>query len=150
MCPCVCVSVCVCLCVCVHSDDTRTTTWLHPRSGEPVNSGHMIRSGTDRLRLTSCSPGGRGLRRALVTTRFWFCFRPPVWMGGRLHGRGRQFLHQVSEESAAATDSLLDNTSTRRRPLLSDCGTAHKPLPLHVTTWADRISVDLGRSYPDR
>ncbi|XP_075884987.1 pleckstrin homology domain-containing family A member 7-like isoform X3 [Nelusetta ayraudi] len=23
-------------------DDTRTTTWLHPRSGEPVNSGHMI------------------------------------------------------------------------------------------------------------
>ncbi|XP_011474088.1 pleckstrin homology domain-containing family A member 7 isoform X8 [Oryzias latipes] len=25
-------------------DRTRTTTWLHPRSGEPVNSGHMIRS----------------------------------------------------------------------------------------------------------
>lgn len=27
------------------SDETRSTTWLHPRSGEPVNSGHMIRSG---------------------------------------------------------------------------------------------------------
>nr|XP_043891275.1 pleckstrin homology domain-containing family A member 7-like isoform X6 [Solea senegalensis] len=26
------------------NDETRTTTWLHPRSGEPVNSGHMIRS----------------------------------------------------------------------------------------------------------
>ncbi|RVE71355.1 hypothetical protein OJAV_G00051120 [Oryzias javanicus] len=25
-------------------DRTRTTTWLHPRSGESVNSGHMIRS----------------------------------------------------------------------------------------------------------
>ncbi|KAF7245644.1 Pleckstrin-likey domain-containing family A member 7 [Varanus komodoensis] len=26
-------------------DLTRATTWLHPRTGEPVNSGHMIRSG---------------------------------------------------------------------------------------------------------
>ncbi|XP_075326575.1 pleckstrin homology domain-containing family A member 7-like isoform X9 [Odontesthes bonariensis] len=26
------------------NDEKRTTTWLHPRSGEPVNSGHMIRS----------------------------------------------------------------------------------------------------------
>uniref|UniRef100_A0A3B4FXD9 Pleckstrin homology domain-containing family A member 7-like n=1 Tax=Pundamilia nyererei TaxID=303518 RepID=A0A3B4FXD9_9CICH len=26
------------------NDETRTTTWLHPRSGQPVNSGHMIRS----------------------------------------------------------------------------------------------------------
>nr|XP_046250290.1 pleckstrin homology domain-containing family A member 7-like isoform X3 [Scatophagus argus] len=26
------------------NDESRTTTWLHPRSGEPVNSGHMIRS----------------------------------------------------------------------------------------------------------
>ncbi|KAL2310177.1 hypothetical protein Nmel_006420 [Mimus melanotis] len=26
-------------------DRTRSTTWLHPRTGEPVNSGHMIRSG---------------------------------------------------------------------------------------------------------
>ncbi|XP_026864580.2 pleckstrin homology domain-containing family A member 7 [Electrophorus electricus] len=25
-------------------DEKRTTTWLHPRTGEPVNSGHMIRS----------------------------------------------------------------------------------------------------------
>uniref|UniRef100_A0A671SR56 Pleckstrin homology domain containing, family A member 7b n=1 Tax=Sinocyclocheilus anshuiensis TaxID=1608454 RepID=A0A671SR56_9TELE len=28
------------------NDKTRGTTWLHPRTGEPVNSGHMIRSGT--------------------------------------------------------------------------------------------------------
>ncbi|XP_075945675.1 pleckstrin homology domain-containing family A member 7-like isoform X2 [Anarhichas minor] len=26
------------------NDEAQTTTWLHPRSGEPVNSGHMIRS----------------------------------------------------------------------------------------------------------
>ncbi|XP_043981239.1 pleckstrin homology domain-containing family A member 7 isoform X11 [Gambusia affinis] len=26
------------------NDETRSTTWLHPRSGEPANSGHMIRS----------------------------------------------------------------------------------------------------------
>ncbi|XP_027749709.1 pleckstrin homology domain-containing family A member 7 isoform X13 [Empidonax traillii] len=30
------------------SDLTRTTTWLHPRTGEPVNSGHMIRSDLPR------------------------------------------------------------------------------------------------------
>ncbi|XP_029133660.1 pleckstrin homology domain-containing family A member 7 isoform X13 [Labrus bergylta] len=30
------------------NDETRTTTWLHPRSGEPVNSGHMIRSDLPR------------------------------------------------------------------------------------------------------
>ncbi|XP_020347834.2 pleckstrin homology domain-containing family A member 7 isoform X1 [Oncorhynchus kisutch] len=31
----------------VH-DETSTTTWLHPRTGEPVNSGHMIRSDLPR------------------------------------------------------------------------------------------------------
>ncbi|XP_055011254.1 pleckstrin homology domain-containing family A member 7-like isoform X2 [Boleophthalmus pectinirostris] len=30
------------------SDRTRTTTWLHPRTGLPVNSGHMIRSDLPR------------------------------------------------------------------------------------------------------
>ncbi|XP_062431924.1 pleckstrin homology domain-containing family A member 7 isoform X1 [Rhea pennata] len=29
-------------------DLTHTTTWLHPRTGEPVNSGHMIRSDLPR------------------------------------------------------------------------------------------------------
>ncbi|RMC12259.1 hypothetical protein DUI87_09771 [Hirundo rustica rustica] len=29
-------------------DLTRATTWLHPRTGEPVNSGHMIRSDLPR------------------------------------------------------------------------------------------------------
>ncbi|XP_030628558.1 pleckstrin homology domain-containing family A member 7 [Chanos chanos] len=29
-------------------DETRTTTWLHPRTFEPVNSGHMIRSDLPR------------------------------------------------------------------------------------------------------
>ncbi|XP_026022984.1 pleckstrin homology domain-containing family A member 7 isoform X4 [Astatotilapia calliptera] len=30
------------------SDKTQSTTWLHPRTGEPVNSGHMIRSDLPR------------------------------------------------------------------------------------------------------
>ncbi|XP_041845593.1 pleckstrin homology domain-containing family A member 7 isoform X6 [Melanotaenia boesemani] len=30
------------------NDKTRSTTWLHPRSREPVNSGHMIRSDLPR------------------------------------------------------------------------------------------------------
>ncbi|KAK0133632.1 Pleckstrin y domain-containing family A member 7 [Merluccius polli] len=30
------------------NDTTRTTTWLHPRTAEPVNSGHMIRSDLPR------------------------------------------------------------------------------------------------------
>ncbi|XP_047452474.1 pleckstrin homology domain-containing family A member 7-like isoform X6 [Mugil cephalus] len=30
------------------NDEEQTTTWLHPRSGEPVNSGHMIRSDLPR------------------------------------------------------------------------------------------------------
>ncbi|KAM3920753.1 pleckstrin homology domain-containing family A member 7 isoform 2-T2 [Leptodactylus fuscus] len=29
-------------------DRSRSTTWLHPRTGEPVNSGHMIRSDLPR------------------------------------------------------------------------------------------------------
>ncbi|XP_027708460.1 pleckstrin homology domain-containing family A member 7-like [Vombatus ursinus] len=29
-------------------DQRRCTTWLHPRTGEPVNSGHMIRSDLPR------------------------------------------------------------------------------------------------------
>ncbi|XP_074472715.1 pleckstrin homology domain-containing family A member 7 isoform X13 [Sebastes fasciatus] len=30
------------------NDKTRSTSWLHPRTGEPVNSGHMIRSDLPR------------------------------------------------------------------------------------------------------
>ncbi|XP_035252493.1 LOW QUALITY PROTEIN: pleckstrin homology domain-containing family A member 7-like [Anguilla anguilla] len=30
------------------NDETQSTTWLHPRTGEPVNSGHMIRSDLPR------------------------------------------------------------------------------------------------------
>ncbi|KAJ8249141.1 hypothetical protein GJAV_G00231600 [Gymnothorax javanicus] len=30
------------------NDESKSTTWLHPRTGEPVNSGHMIRSDLPR------------------------------------------------------------------------------------------------------
>lgn len=39
-----------------RSDQLRCTTWLHPRTGEPVNSGHMIRSGE----RPGCRGWGRG------------------------------------------------------------------------------------------
>ncbi|KAL2093042.1 hypothetical protein ACEWY4_010354 [Coilia grayii] len=39
-------------------DETRTTTWLHPRTGEPVNSGHMIRSDLPRGWEEGFSPEG--------------------------------------------------------------------------------------------
>lgn len=43
-----------------RSDKSRSTTWLHPRSGEPVNSGHMIRSGRRRsLRFAGFLRGSR-------------------------------------------------------------------------------------------
>ncbi|KAK2100692.1 hypothetical protein P7K49_022040, partial [Saguinus oedipus] len=44
-----------------RSDQLRRTTWLHPRTGEPVNSGHMIRSGGRRA--GEAGPGGRAPRR---------------------------------------------------------------------------------------
>uniref|UniRef100_H3CH41 Pleckstrin homology domain containing A7 n=1 Tax=Tetraodon nigroviridis TaxID=99883 RepID=H3CH41_TETNG len=60
-------------------DDTQTTTWLHPRSGDPVNSGHMIRSDLPRgweegftvegvsffikLPARTCSPSGPSAAR---------------------------------------------------------------------------------------
>lgn len=76
-----------------RSDQLRCTTWLHPRTGEPVNSGHMIRSGK--------RPVGRGCGRAPRLCKFDQLFSPSrrlaARLGGGLHGGGRQFLHRVSE-----------------------------------------------------
>ena len=81
-----------------RSDQLRYTTWLHPRTGEPVNSGHMIRSGGRRKggveRL-----GGRGACAWVAPSLiglFSCSRRPAPWLGGGLHGGGRQLLHRVS------------------------------------------------------
>lgn len=84
--------VCVCVSARPRSDDTQTTTWLHPRSGDPVNSGHMIRSGTFDL-FTWWRRSGPA---ELLWTGVRFCCRPAPRLGGGLHGRGGQLLHQVS------------------------------------------------------
>lgn len=106
-----------------RSDLTRTTTWLHPRTGEPVNSGHMIRSGgcpgaAGRLPRPAFAPrpvNGRfapprsaaseALRGRSSHPSFpaFFLFpsvplpcRPAPRMGGGVLGGGRQLLHRVS------------------------------------------------------
>lgn len=76
-----------------RSDQLRCTTWLHPRTGEPVNSGHMIRSGGRWV--------GGGTRGAPRLRDFDQLFSPSrrlaARLGGGLHGGGRQLLHRVSE-----------------------------------------------------
>lgn len=49
-----------------RSDELRRTTWLHPRTGEPVNSGHMIRSGGSRAGGVGGSARGARARAAQV------------------------------------------------------------------------------------
>lgn len=45
------------LCLCVHSEEAKSTTWLHPVSGEAVVTGHRKTPGTVSTtgRLTSLS-----------------------------------------------------------------------------------------------
>lgn len=50
-----------------RSDLLRCTTWLHPRTGEPVNSGHMIRSGGRRV------GGGYGGRHGCASLTNFSC-----------------------------------------------------------------------------
>lgn len=77
-----------------RSDLTRSTTWLHPRTGEPVNSGHMIRSGGCSRPAPSPAPRGRGPRAHRPSS---LCPRRPApRLGGGLLGGGRQLLHRVS------------------------------------------------------
>lgn len=103
---------------CSCSDKTHSTTWLHPRTGEPVNSGHMIRSGTRQInrfvgyRGDGCvfwffaavcflSVAGRSV------CFFCSCCRLAERMGRGLHGRRSKLLHQVSG-LMSVVDALFD------------------------------------------
>ncbi|XP_040895149.1 pleckstrin homology domain-containing family A member 7 isoform X2 [Toxotes jaculatrix] len=113
------------------NDETRTTTWLHPRSGEPVNSGHMIRSDLPRGWEEGFTDEGASyfINHNQRTT----AFRHPVTgqispenvdfilqeqpQGARMMSRptGEQLSSTtVSEASTAITSSTVDTTSASK------------------------------------
>uniref|UniRef100_A0A4W6FX70 Pleckstrin homology domain containing, family A member 7a n=1 Tax=Lates calcarifer TaxID=8187 RepID=A0A4W6FX70_LATCA len=110
------------------NDETRTTTWLHPRSGEPVNSGHMIRSDLPRGWEEGFTDEGASyfINHNQRTT----AFRHPVTgqispenvdfilpQGARMMSKaaGEQLSSTtVSEASTAITSSTVDTTSASK------------------------------------
>ncbi|XP_039512665.1 pleckstrin homology domain-containing family A member 7 isoform X5 [Pimephales promelas] len=111
------------------NDKTRGTTWLHPRTGEPVNSGHMIRSDLPRGWEEGFTEEGASyfINHNQRTTTF----RHPVT--GHISSENTDFLLQdqanlrmskpppeprppsmVSESSVAISSSPADTTSGSR------------------------------------
>ncbi|XP_077084478.1 pleckstrin homology domain-containing family A member 7 isoform X3 [Siphateles boraxobius] len=116
------------------NDKTRGTTWLHPRTGEPVNSGHMIRSDLPRGWEEGFTEDGASyfINHNQRTTTF----RHPVT--GHISSENTDFLLQdqanlrmskpppeprppsmVSESSVAISSSPADTTSGSRNLKLS-------------------------------
>nr|XP_020861026.1 pleckstrin homology domain-containing family A member 7 isoform X6 [Phascolarctos cinereus] len=111
-------------------DQRRCTTWLHPRTGEPVNSGHMIRSDLPRGWEEGFSEEGASyfIDHNQQTT----VFRHPVTgqfspeniefilqEGPNPHMSKQEFMNQrpssmVSETSTVGTTSTLDMKSGPR------------------------------------
>ncbi|XP_062404825.1 pleckstrin homology domain-containing family A member 7 [Sardina pilchardus] len=108
------------------NDKTRSTTWLHPRTGEPVNSGHMIRSDLPRGWEEGFTDEGASyfINHNQRTT----AFRHPVT--GQISPENSDYILQeqtnsrmskpppdhrppsmVSETSTAVTTSTVDATS---------------------------------------
>ncbi|XP_035858588.1 pleckstrin homology domain-containing family A member 7-like isoform X2 [Sander lucioperca] len=113
------------------NDEVRTTTWLHPRTGEPVNSGHMIRSDLPRGWEEGFTDEGASffINHSQRTT----AFRHPVT--GQISPENMDFILQeqpqgasmmskptgeqlssttVSEASTAITSSTVDTTSASK------------------------------------
>ncbi|XP_043828427.1 pleckstrin homology domain-containing family A member 7 isoform X5 [Dromiciops gliroides] len=111
-------------------DQRRCTSWLHPRTGEPVNSGHMIRSDLPRGWEEGFSEEGASYfidHNQQTTT-----FRHPVTgqfspeniefilqEGSNSHMSKQEFMNQrpssmVSETSTVGTTSTLDMKSGPR------------------------------------
>nr|XP_046220113.1 pleckstrin homology domain-containing family A member 7-like [Oncorhynchus gorbuscha] len=108
-------------------DETNTTAWLHPKTGEPVNSGHMIRSDLPRGWEEGFTDEGAiyFINHNQRTTTF----RHPVtgqvsqenvgfilqeMPGGRMSNPQQADLRPsstISEASTAVTTSTVDTTS---------------------------------------
>ncbi|CAN9498934.1 unnamed protein product [Ophioblennius macclurei] len=113
------------------NDETRITTWLHPRSGEPVNSGHMIRSDLPRGWEEGFTDEGASffINHNQRTTAFChpvtgqispenvdFILHDPS-QGARMMSKplGEQLSSTtVSEASTAITSSTVDTTSASK------------------------------------
>ncbi|KAK2880451.1 hypothetical protein Q8A73_023149 [Channa argus] len=112
------------------NDESRITSWLHPRSGDPVNSGHMIRSDLPRGWEEGFTDEGASyfINHNQRTTTF----RHPVT--GRISPENMDFILQerpqgarmmsrlqgeqvssttVSEASTAITSSTVDSTASK-------------------------------------
>ncbi|KAM9568660.1 pleckstrin homology domain-containing family A member 7-like isoform 22-T24 [Salvelinus alpinus] len=110
----------------VH-DETNTTAWLHPKTGEPVNSGHMIRS--DLPRGWEEGFTNEGASYFINHNQRTTTFRHPVTgqesqenvgfilqkqPGGRMSNPQQADLRPsstISEASTAVTTSTVDTTS---------------------------------------
>ncbi|XP_019116619.2 pleckstrin homology domain-containing family A member 7 isoform X9 [Larimichthys crocea] len=113
------------------NDETRETTWLHPRSGEPVNSGHMIRS--DLPRGWEEGFTNEGASYFIDHNQRTTAFRHPVT--GQISPENMDFILQeqpqgacmmskhggeqlssttVSEASTTITSSTVDTTSASK------------------------------------
>ncbi|XP_037695252.1 pleckstrin homology domain-containing family A member 7 isoform X2 [Choloepus didactylus] len=97
------------------NDQLRCTTWLHPRTGEPVNSGHMIRSDLPRGWEEGFTEEGASyfIDHNQQTT----AFRHPVT--GRFSPENSEFilqeepnLHMSKQERNQRPASMVSETST--------------------------------------
>uniref|UniRef100_A0A669B0L2 Pleckstrin homology domain containing A7 n=1 Tax=Oreochromis niloticus TaxID=8128 RepID=A0A669B0L2_ORENI len=95
------------------NDKTQSTTWLHPRTGEPVNSGHMIRSDLPRGWEEGFTEEGASyfINHNLRATSF----RHPVT--GQISPENIDYTLQdrsanmVTESSKAVTSAAVDGSS---------------------------------------
>ncbi|XP_051048707.1 pleckstrin homology domain-containing family A member 7 isoform X4 [Phodopus roborovskii] len=97
------------------NDQLRCTTWLHPRTGEPVNSGHMIRSDLPRGWEEGFTEEGASFfidHNQQTTT-----FRHPVT--GQFSPENTEFIlqeephpHMSKQERNQRPSSMVSETST--------------------------------------
>ncbi|KAM5247378.1 pleckstrin homology domain-containing family A member 7 isoform 2-T2 [Ctenodactylus gundi] len=97
------------------NDRLRCTTWLHPRTGEPVNSGHMIRSDLPRGWEEGFTEEGASyfIDHNQQTT----AFRHPVT--GQFSPENSEFIlqeepnpHMLKQEKNQRPSSMVSETST--------------------------------------
>ncbi|XP_058925795.1 pleckstrin homology domain-containing family A member 7 isoform X7 [Kogia breviceps] len=97
------------------NDQLRCTTWLHPRTGEPVNSGHMIRSDLPRGWEEGFTEEGASyfIDHNQQTT----AFRHPV--SGQFSPENSEFIlqeepnpHMSKQERNQRPSSMVSETST--------------------------------------
>ncbi|XP_060033072.1 pleckstrin homology domain-containing family A member 7 isoform X4 [Erinaceus europaeus] len=95
-------------------DQLRRTTWLHPRTGEPVNSGHMIRSDLPRGWEEGFTEEGASyfIDHNQQTT----AFRHPV--SGQFSPENSEFIlqeepnpHMLKQERSQRPSSMVSETS---------------------------------------